>query len=125
MSPFWSTPALSLSFVLSLCAGCQVYDENLTRPPATDLDDAGPCIPATETCNGQDDDCDGTTDEATAVKLDCEQRVKHSPSVCESAYCVKTGECQDMFYNCDGLPDNGCESRCECSKPCAEDGGRP
>ena len=36
------------------------------RPPPARID-AGPCVPAAETCNGLDDDCDGTVDELPAM----------------------------------------------------------
>jgi hypothetical protein len=75
--------------------------------------DAGPCVPAAETCNGIDDDCDDEPDpldpEADAY---CDD-LFHADSRCAPsgavARCVRVGECADGFLNCDGLPSNGCE----------------
>jgi hypothetical protein len=125
------TRALLAAAVLS-GAACSVYDDsNLTYAnagsgPGTDASvtkDA--CTPQTEICNGKDDDCDGVSDEAEAVALDCGSRLLNARSTCQSAFCVKLGECFAGFHNCDGMPDNGCESACPCGQlSCdAEDAG--
>jgi hypothetical protein len=117
------TRALLVAGVLS-GAACSVYD---SLPPYSNsnLDSSvGPdgCSSHTETCNGKDDDCDGKVDEAAAVQLDCESKIKNSSSLCESGYCIRTGECNPGFFNCDGMPDNGCESSCPCGG-CDQDAG--
>jgi hypothetical protein len=97
-------------------AACSVYDSEL--PYSNSAGDSSvthdACVPQEEICNGKDDDCDGVTDEADAVALYCSKRVLNSAWVCESNYCLKVGSCNEGFYNCDGMPDNGCESSCPC-----------
>lgn len=105
-----------LSLVLSLCGACSVYDPDLTKPPATDGEDAGTCPPdAVETCNGRDDDCDGKTDEGTPEALGCDRQILHGGRVCKSGLCVWNRICEDGYDNCDGQPGNGCEPQCECA----------
>jgi hypothetical protein len=131
------TRALLAAAVLS-GAACNVYDDsNLSYANAGAGAGAGAgaekdagltkdaCTPQTEICNGRDDDCDGASDEAKAVALDCASRLLNAQSTCQSAFCVKIGECFDGFHNCDGMPDNGCESACPCGRlSCdAEDAG--
>jgi len=115
--------ALLVAGVLS-GAACSVYDS--LQPYANSEADSSVahdgCMPHIELCNGSDDDCDGKVDEAAATKLDCESKILNRPSICESGYCVKAGECNPGFYNCDGMPDNGCEASCPCGG-CDQDAG--
>jgi hypothetical protein len=107
-------------------AACSVYDRSLTYSNnSADSSVADACTPELELCNGKDDDCDGTTDEvAEAVANDCVHKVVHAASTCTSGLCVKLGrDCYDGYYNCDGLPNNGCESSCPCGQECDEDAG--
>lgn len=107
-----------LATLLLACPGCDVYDDDLTYSnPGVDsgsqvMLDA--CTPSAESCNGKDDDCDGDVDEEAASTMYCEQKF-NALSACETGFCVKTGACHVGFYNCDGKPENGCESLCPCS----------
>lgn len=110
-----STRTLLVAGVLG-GAACSVYDS--IQPYANaDVDSSvgnDACIRDVERCNGKDDDCDGTVDEAEATKLDCASKILNRDSTCESGYCVRAGDCYEGFYNCDGMPDNGCEAACPC-----------
>lgn len=115
--------ALLVAGVLS-GAACSVYDSLQPYSNAGDSSVAHDgCTSHTEICNGVDDDCDGKVDEAEAVKLYCESKILNSPSICASSVCVKAGECNPGFFNCDGLPDNGCEANCPCGGDCDQDAG--
>jgi hypothetical protein len=114
--------ARSATTCLFACAlaACDLYD-GARLPAALDASpkpdsavlDAQICV--TETCNGIDDDCNGVADELVeSVEADCAQRVLHGNSVCQSGRCVFLRECHAGYYNCDGKPDNGCESECPC-----------
>jgi hypothetical protein len=108
-------------------AACSVYDPNPYANPALDSDGSvatgDACVADKEICNGKDDDCDGTSDEEEAVRPECES-VLHGPSTCASGFCVRRpGMCHEGYYNCDGLPENGCESECPCGTDCDEDAG--
>jgi hypothetical protein len=118
------TRALLVSAVLG-GAACSVYDSSLTYSNgSSDSGVADACTPQLEVCNGKDDDCDGTTDEeAEAVANDCVKRVLNSLSTCTAGLCVKTSQtCFEGFFNCDGLPQNGCEATC-CGDACDQDAG--
>lgn len=70
-----------------------------------------------ESCNGADDDCDGTIDEGfdlTSNPSHCGScgnacRFPHATASCEASACVLTG-CMAGFDDCDGDPSNGCEA---------------
>jgi hypothetical protein len=93
-----------------------------SRADAARPDSSVSCVPSTEICNGLDDDCDGLIDEAAAVELDCSMRVLHAASVCQNGKCVYLRECNPGFYNCDGHPENGCETACPCATGCEDSG---
>ena len=122
------TRALLAAAVLS-GAACSVYDSGLSYSNGNagmDSSVAGDaCAPQTELCNRVDDDCDGTVDESEAVATDCASKVLHSSSTCQTGYCVKIGDCYEGFHNCDGMPDNGCETACPCGEDCGDDAGAP
>jgi hypothetical protein len=100
--------------LLSVCVACDVYDDALTGPlVGQGGTPADACASGEEICNGRDDDCDGVIDEETAVSADCTARF-HAIAACETGLCVKTGLCDTGYFNCDGKPDNGCESTCAC-----------
>jgi len=129
MSPLLRSVLMSLW----LCVGvaCSVYDDELTYSnPIADSGGSSPardaCVSDTEVCNGVDDDCDGEVDEAQAVQQDCSSRILNRPSICAEKVCVQTGDCYDGYFNCDGLPENGCEATCPCGEDCqdSEDAGR-
>jgi hypothetical protein len=127
-----------VAIALHLSSACQVYDAGLSsRPAAGDADamvmmlpeggttktDAHTCkVDGIEVCNGADDDCDGVIDEMAAVQVDCESRVVHAQTVCQSGYCLRIS-CLTGYYNCDGRPENGCEAACPCGASCGEDAG--
>jgi hypothetical protein len=117
-------PQLRRVFWLTLffgCAACDVYDDGDFGSPLSDSGGtiADACTGSAEICNGHDDDCDGKVDEQEAVTAACESRF-HAASACESGLCVKVGLCHSGFYNCDGMPDNGCESTCDCRSNCKD-----
>ena len=112
------------------CA-CSVYDAGLVPviPPANDAStakdaghaDADMCVASVERCNMIDDDCDGQVDEAAAAQRDCESRVVHAQTTCQSGYCLRLA-CLTGYFNCDGRPENGCESNCPCGSSCSDGG---
>jgi hypothetical protein len=114
-------------------AACSVYDSSLTYSnggsgPGTEPDSSvagDACQPNAEVCNRVDDDCDGASDESEAVALDCAAKVLHSGSTCQTGFCVKIGDCDPGYHNCDGMPDNGCETTCPCGMDCDDDAGLP
>jgi hypothetical protein len=60
----------------------------------------------TEACNGRDDDCDGTADDgATAF---CGMLPNAMASLCTAGACAV--DCDAGYGDCDGMPENGCET---------------
>lgn len=113
----WPSPRFVLTLWLLACAACSVYDDDLTYAnPVVDSGGGGTdsCVASTEQCNGRDDDCDGDIDEEAAAELDCSARIQHQPSICHEGFCIRSGSCDEGFFNCDGRPENGCESDCPC-----------
>lgn len=135
----------SCALLAVLLASCNAFDRGQLMPPVggaggsggmggSDVDggdiDAGPCIPAAEQCNGVDDDCDDVADnldpEADAY---CEGIILNAEARCVSdssgdTRCVRVGDCDPGFSNCDGIPSNGCEFRgMSCSCLTCEDAG--
>lgn len=127
--------AWALSAVL--LASCNAFDRGQLIPPAggsggtggSDLDggggdpDAGPCVPSAEVCNGVDDDCDEVADSRDPdADAQCESIILNAEASCAptgpgAARCVRVGECDPGFSNCDGVPSNGCEfqgTMCPC-----------
>jgi hypothetical protein len=85
---------------------------------------AGMCVGTAESCNRQDDDCDGATDEG--ARASCEQVILNAETDCvpfnDTARCVLL-RCRPNFANCDGDPTNGCEEAfCACNE-CDDAGG--
>ena len=68
---------------------------------------------ATEACNGQDDDCDGSVDEAFGVLLCGQGACQHTIPMCENGalqFCnpylgAKAEKCDNLDNDCDGLVD--------------------
>jgi hypothetical protein len=85
--------------------------------------------PATESCDGKDNDCNGVVDDAapSTVASDplncgscghsCAGRFANSQPACSSGTCV-LGACLAGYFNRDANPANGCEFSCDsCSFP--------
>lgn len=74
-------------------------------PLGDDCDDADPGnFPGNvETCNGQDDDCDGATDDGA----DAACAGPHATGTCASGHCSLT--CAGSYEDCNGMPGDGCE----------------
>jgi alpha-tubulin suppressor-like RCC1 family protein len=99
--------------------GCPLLsDARCGEEPSTDLEagiDAGPdagvdagaedaCMPTEETCNGRDDDCDGSIDEDSASSCPFTGGV----GACTSGRC-ELESCAEGFGNCNATPEDGCE----------------
>lgn len=125
--------------LLTLSCACQVYDASLAPKIPSDASvetdaapmmsaDAAPifdarvCVAVQEICNKLDDDCDGMVDELAAAQRDCESRVVHAMTTCQSGFCLRLA-CHSGYYNCDGRPENGCETRCPCGTNCSDASG--
>lgn len=65
------------------------------------------CTPSPEVCNGVDDDCDDTIDEADPAAPLCD--ATHGEVSCIAGACV-VASCDVWFDDCDGDPRNGCET---------------
>src|SRR5690606_7146553 len=106
----------------------------------TDCNDADPAVSpaATETCNGVDDDCDGTTDEElVAPSCDrtegvCAGAVARCDGaagfVCDAAqygddYEADETLCDGLDNDCDGTTDEGCTCEDGDTQPCGSDVG--
>lgn len=91
--------------------------------------DAGPClVPKDEACNLIDDDCDGVEDDADEdTRRVCAESIPNA-AVAEcvelrgEARCVLR-DCKEGFFNCDGIPSNGCEPYCMCHVCSDDDAG--
>lgn len=108
---------LLLASALSGCVATQDWDRfqfgerdsGTAQPdsgPAPDGgpgDDAGSCVPAAETCDGADQDCDGTIDEQPT-----ECSFPNATTACEGGACVMS-ECEAGFADCDESAP-GCET---------------
>jgi len=89
--------------------------------------DAGICTPAAETCNGIDDDCDGSEDEDFDLDSDL-HNCGECGNVCPesefaSATCVAGTcgfECNPGFADCDGSAATGCETNLRAPETCGD-----
>ena len=87
----------------------------------------GGTLPSFETCNGIDDDCDGTVDngfDTDNSTLNCGScghvcTLDNAVAGCAAGKCTIV-VCQPGFSNLDGNPDNGCEHTCEVYPTSAE-----
>lgn len=67
--------------------------------------DAGPpCVPVSETCDGDDQDCDGVIDDGESL---CS--LQHATARCARGACV-IERCRAGFADCDGRAETGCET---------------
>jgi hypothetical protein len=89
-----------------------------------------------EVCNSKDDDCNGTKDDVTNIKLECATKFPNAQNVIDWRCTVGTCEvmaCAGAFKDCDSAPANGCEvntlsdlSHCsQCGKMCSASHGTP
>jgi alpha-tubulin suppressor-like RCC1 family protein len=83
-------------------AGMQVCQGDRAWPRTC----TGEVIPASETCNGADDDCDGMQDEDPASSA-C--MLANATSACRSGACA-VNMCTAPFADCDMMAANGCET---------------
>jgi hypothetical protein len=75
------------------------------------------CVPAAETCDGTDEDCDTRVDESFDLAADTSNcgacgRVcafDHATSECRSGVCTATA-CEAGFGDCNGSSGDGCET---------------
>jgi hypothetical protein len=87
-----------------------------TGPPDANSLDGPDCVPlpegsacemsCPETCNGQDDDCDGRVDEVDP-RSQC--KLEHATSVCADGDCLIAG-CDVGFVDCNNQGGDGCEA---------------
>jgi len=72
-----------------------------------------------ETCNGEDDNCNGKKDEGFDLDTDVDNcglcnnpcNLQHATAACEAGAC-KIAKCEDGWYSVDGLDSTGCEYPC-------------
>src|SRR5262245_59165549 len=92
----------------ALLAGCSVGSPRPGGdPPPTD-GDGGTSTPGTETCNGMDDDGDGTIDEGCACAEGASQSCWPGPASARGR-----GICADGAQACDAGPEFGAWGACE------------
>jgi formylglycine-generating enzyme required for sulfatase activity len=75
-----------------------------------------PGEPDNEACDAVDNDCDGETDEVSEPPL-CP--FDNGSGACQEAACALV-ECEEGFFDADGVADNGCESDCAGSEDVVE-----
>ncbi len=63
-----------------------------------------PCVPATEVCDGMDNNCNCLVDDGANASC---PNVANGSGVCQAGSCMFA--CNTGFLNCDGNPENGCE----------------
>jgi hypothetical protein len=124
-------PVLTLALLVSTGA-CSLQTNALADPPGMD---GSICSPSVETCNGGDDDCDGTADEGFDTDTDpshcggcgnaCPTDPAHAAAACAAGSC--TLRCDPGFADCDAEAANGCEAdlarpeTCgDCASTCAD-----
>ncbi len=92
-------------------------------------------VPAAELCDGQDNNCNGETDEMSVVAQECKNSNAHGSCVGQSKGCVggkiecdaatpEAESCNDVDDDCDGQTDEGlCDDGDPCTKgTCNPDG---
>jgi hypothetical protein len=70
------------------------------------VEDCEPTHGGVETCDGVDNDCDGSTDEGLPADL-CPARDRATATACRAGACEYA--CEAGWFNADGRWDNGCE----------------
>jgi hypothetical protein len=88
-----------------------------------------PGLPTAEACNGIDDDCDGDIDEDWDFQTDpnncggCGEIcvLPNATPVCNSGQCA-IESCDSGYADCDGNPENGCETQLGTLDNCASCG---
>ncbi len=105
-------------------AGGEPVDAETPPDPAC-ADGAASCpTVCPEACDGEDNDCDGQTDEDPDGDI-C--RLPNAETACVEGACTLTG-CLTLYGNCDGQDNNGCETPLDtltdcgaCEASCARD----
>lgn len=108
------------------------YDESLVSrvdggtPMDGDVEADAGCLPVGELCNGNDDDCDGSTDEDFDLTTDmmncgecgnaCPVTPDNGASACEASTC--TLRCDADFDDCDDDVSTGCEAPLSVAATC-------
>jgi len=92
----------------------------------------GDCVPTNggvEICDALDNDCNGETNDGPAADSCRMMGRANATSRCTMSGACLLQSCDMGFYNCDGRPENGCESldadvECgACGKVCEDDAG--
>ncbi len=89
---------------LCVGAGVTTTTTTTTTPAASTTSTTAPCVPATEVCDGADNDCDGTIDDGSDLCV-----LPHATGACSAGSC-QVAACDGAFRDCDGLITNGCET---------------
>jgi hypothetical protein len=96
------------------------------RDTPADVRGRDACMPTgAETCNGLDDDCDGTIDEGVCTCMPA-CMLDHATATCVGGVLCDISSCETGWANCDMMRETGCErstrtlSDCNaCDRPCA------
>jgi hypothetical protein len=110
--------------LLTVPFGCGESTSDATEQPQ--------CAPASEVCNGVDDDCDGDVDEGLQEAIACglgacqasaPACVDGAPGVCTPLAPRASEACDGTDDDCDGQVDEGCDCVPDEARPCY--GGPP